>query len=122
MRIIASFLSLVVPRAAMVNDVPLLLPSHGLGSRLIATRIVCCILRRNKFRFGHAVKAVQGRLADVDVLADHLCGDAGLAQSQCQRIRQRQSPQGPLTVAEFIGHLSSVHPSSRCRLSMALLQ
>jgi hypothetical protein len=25
-------------------------------------------------------------------------------------------------VAEFIGHLSSVHVSSRCRLSMALLQ
>jgi hypothetical protein len=49
--------------------------------------IVCCVLRRNKFRFGHAVHAIQGGLLDVDVLADHVGGDAGVAKSQCQRIR-----------------------------------
>ncbi len=49
--------------------------------------IVCCVLRRNKFRFGHAVQAIQGDLLDVEVLADHVGGDADVAQSQCQRIR-----------------------------------
>ena len=49
--------------------------------------IVCCVLRRSKFRFGHAVQAIQGGLLDVDVLADNVGGDAGVAQSQCQRIR-----------------------------------
>src|ERR1700735_5560039 len=34
--------------------------------------IVCCVLRRNKFRFGHAVQAIQGDLLDVDVLADQV--------------------------------------------------
>ena len=49
--------------------------------------IVCCALRRQEFRFGDAVEAVQGDLLDVDVLADHVGGDAGVTQSQCQRIR-----------------------------------
>jgi hypothetical protein len=49
--------------------------------------IVCCVLRRKKFRFGHAVQVIQGGLLDVDVLADHLGGDAGVPQPQCQRIR-----------------------------------
>jgi hypothetical protein len=44
--------------------------------------IVCCVLRRNKFRFGHAVQAIQGDLLDVDVLADHVGGAAAGAQSQ----------------------------------------
>jgi hypothetical protein len=85
-------------------------------------KIICNGQRCNEFRLGHAVQASQAGPVDVDVLADHICGDAGLAQSQCQRVRQRQSPQGSLTVAEFIGHLSSVHVPLRCRLSMALLQ
>jgi hypothetical protein len=49
--------------------------------------IVCYGLRRKKFRFGHAVEAIQGGLLDVDVLADHVGGDACVAQPQRQRIR-----------------------------------
>jgi hypothetical protein len=46
---------------------------------------ICCLLRRKEFRFGDSIAAVQGALLDVDVLADHLGGAAGVAQSQCQR-------------------------------------
>jgi hypothetical protein len=49
-----------------------------------AVAIVCYVLRRKKFRFGHAVQAIQGGLLDVDVLADHVGGDASVAQPQCQ--------------------------------------
>ena len=45
---------------------------------------VCNFLRSMEFRFGNAVQAVQGSLVDVDVFADHVGGDAGVAQSQCQ--------------------------------------
>ena len=48
---------------------------------------VRCLLRRKEFRFGDAVEAVQGVLLDVNVLADHNGGDAGVAQSQCQRVQ-----------------------------------
>ena len=43
--------------------------------------IVCCILRRNKFRFGHAVQAIQASRLDADILADHVGDDASVAQS-----------------------------------------
>jgi hypothetical protein len=49
--------------------------------------IVCCVLRRKKFRFGDAVHAIEGGRLDVEVQADHICGDAGVAQPQRQRIR-----------------------------------
>jgi hypothetical protein len=49
--------------------------------------VVCYVLRRKKFRFSHAVQAIQGGQLDVDVLADHVGGDAGVAQPQHQRIR-----------------------------------
>jgi hypothetical protein len=45
------------------------------------------LMRRNKFRFGRAVQAIRGGLFDVDVLTDHVCGDTGVAQPQCERIR-----------------------------------
>jgi len=37
------------------------------------------MLYRNKFRFSHVVQAIQGSLFDVDVLADHVGGDTGVA-------------------------------------------
>ncbi len=42
--------------------------------------INCCVLRRKKFRIRHAVQAIECGLLDVDVLADHLGRDAGVAQ------------------------------------------
>ena len=53
------------------------------ASVALVLAIVCFVLRRNKFRFGHAVQAIQAGLLDADILADH----AGVAQPQCQRIR-----------------------------------
>src|ERR1700722_17427116 len=49
--------------------------------------IVCYVLCCLKFRFGHAIQAIQGGQLDVDVLADHVGGDACVAQPQRQRIR-----------------------------------
>jgi hypothetical protein len=46
-----------------------------------------CFLRRAEFRFGHSVQAVQAGPIDIDVLTDHVVGDTGVAQPQCQRIR-----------------------------------
>jgi hypothetical protein len=41
---------------------------------------VCCFLRRREFRLSDTVEAVRGGPLDVDVLADHVGGDAGVAQ------------------------------------------
>jgi hypothetical protein len=43
---------------------------------------VCCRLRHKEFRLADALQAVQGGLLDIDVLADHLGGDAGVTQPQ----------------------------------------
>jgi hypothetical protein len=59
--------------------------------------IVCCVFRRNKFRFGHAVQAIQGGWLDVDEQADNS------PETPASR---------PLPLAEFSGHLSSMHMSS----------
>lgn len=74
--------------------------------------IIWCVLRRNKFCFGHAVQTIQGSLLDIDVLADHIGGDAGIAQPQCQGVWQRQRAQRALVLAEFFGHPSSMHTFS----------
>jgi hypothetical protein len=95
---------------------------HSAVSVAPVLAIDCCVLRRNKFRFGHAVQAIQGSLLDVEVLADHVCGDAYVTQSQYQRIRQRQPTERPLALAEVIGHPSSMRIFSWCRVSMAILQ
>lgn len=44
-------------------------------------------------------------------------GNTGIAQSQCQRISQRQFAQGLLTIAEFIGHFASMQPCAGGRPS-----
>ena len=60
------------------------------GRRASVTLVVAdfyCLLRRKEFRFGDTVEAVQGFPLDIDVLADHVGGDGGVAQPQCQRVR-----------------------------------
>ena len=55
----------------------LILPTRDLN---VVLAIVCYVLRRKKFRFGHPVQAIQGGQLDVDVPADHVGGDACVAQ------------------------------------------
>jgi hypothetical protein len=54
------------------------------ASVVVVVAAVWCLLRREEFRLGDAVETVQGGLLDAGVLADHVGGDAGVAQSQCQ--------------------------------------
>ena len=45
------------------------------------------LARTEEFRFGDAAQTIQGGpFDDVDVLADHVGGDASVAQPQCQRV------------------------------------
>jgi hypothetical protein len=46
------------------------------ASVVVVVAAVWCLLRREEFRLGDAVEAVQGGLLDVGVLADHVGGDA----------------------------------------------
>jgi hypothetical protein len=57
-------------------------PRRGAVGYISGTRGRSCLflLPRRGFRFGNAVGAFEGGL-DVDVPADHLGGDAGIAQS-----------------------------------------
>jgi hypothetical protein len=54
------------------------------ASIALVVAAVCCLLRRKEFRFADAVQAVKGILLDIDVLADHLGGDAGVTQSNAR--------------------------------------
>lgn len=59
-------------------------------------------------------------MLNVDVMADPVNGYTGVAQSQCQRVRQRQPAQCLLAFAEFIGRrtyldLASGKAETLCR-------
>jgi hypothetical protein len=85
---------------------------------------VSFLLLRKEFRLGHPIDAVEGILLDGDILADHFGSDTRIAQSQCQRVRQRQFAQRLFarTKTKFIGHPTSVRPRPSRRLSTRILK
>jgi hypothetical protein len=62
------------------------------------------LLQGKQFRLGDAIDALKGGFRDADVLADDFGSYSGIAQSQRQRIRQRQFAQRLLSITESIGH------------------
>jgi hypothetical protein len=78
-------------------------------------------LRCSQFRFGYAVEALEEWFIDVEILADHVGSDPGVAQSERQRVRQWQFAQRLLAWAQFVAHQTSVRPRWPGRASVPLL-
>ena len=90
--------------------------------RITSSTDAAALLQRDEFLFGDAVNAVKGRVLDADVFADDLSRHAGLAQSECERVRHGQSTQRGFALAEIIRHPIRIRRRDRSGLSSGLLQ
>jgi hypothetical protein len=74
-------------------------------------------LSGNKFGLGQTINTRQRGLLNPQVPTDHLIGHTGFTQPQRQRVRQRQTPQRPLTHVILLGHLTSLRPPPQQQVS-----